>query len=156
MNIKSDVLNFKVISHDHKLVSKTYYISKDQETWIRAAARCHEIGMEFLTLESKHEADYFIALCNRGKTPIHNDLFHIGGTTGNIESSTGSDNEWFWMESGVPIRYDLQLIPGDPNSYDSDICLAVGNKNVGTTGFFEVSCSTMRRRFFCQRVKEVN
>jgi hypothetical protein len=81
----------------NSLYKKKYYISKNQENWVTAAANCHRDGLQFLTFDTSEEADNFAKSVDNGtyKKSYMNNWNHIGGIT----KVNGSAYDWRWMES---------------------------------------------------------
>jgi hypothetical protein len=127
---------------------KIYYLSNIKENWVKSATLCHQYGLEFLTLDNKIEYEAFADMVEQLDMNVFDDWNHIGGVT----KTGGTRNEWFWMETGKAIPFDIDFAPNEPNTPNVEQCLAISPKfSNGKSFYHDVQCSTWIHKFMCQK-----
>lgn len=120
---------------------------------------CHSYGMEFLSLDSGQEAEKFLKLCESNKN-LFDKWTHIGGITKVALSTT----EWFWVETGKKVNFQLSFMPGEPNDGGgtgvNEMCLSFTFNDDGKLLFNDIKCyeyGIHSYKFVCQtKVDEQN
>jgi hypothetical protein len=102
--------------------------------------------MEFVSLETKSEADYFLSVCDKNIAQFTDEYTHIGGMT--MVGKTG----WHWVNSGKRIDYQLKWLSGQPDFYAAnEFCLSI-HKRAGDFSFNDLNCfGAFESRFVCQK-----
>lgn len=112
---------------------------------LRARGICQSYGLEILSLDSKKEHDEFLKQAVKSGSPIVGEWFATGG----IATKTLSVSDWYWMNSGEHIDYNLKWAGGEPNGA-SERCLWL--RKVGNDfSFYDVGCEEgSNQSFICQ------
>lgn len=126
---------------------KTYWISTHFKAyWVQANDICHTNGMEFLSLETRQEANHLLSLCDQF---IHlmEEWTHIGGITKVAKSL----DQWYWIVSGNKVNYRLKFGAGQPDNVGGkELCLSIGNQ-AGNFFFNDLNCYDQHQfKFICQ------
>lgn len=102
--------------------------------------------MEFVSLDSEGEQDYFIKLINE-KSTVFGPYTFVGGMTTNPGTTSG----WRWVNSGKSINFLLRFRPGEPNNRNgSESCLNINyDGNQQNLGFNDAPCKH-EENFICQ------
>lgn len=140
---------------------KTYYLSKNEETWIEAARICHSQGLKFLSLETKKEMEKFFEICENNLSLFtQNDNYYtnIGGSTPDGRSK--SEHNWHWLESGEKIDFELVWSWGNPNFHRADggeHCLSIDRQDGSFKWWHSMTLHVLiRRKFSCVKNDKVN
>lgn len=101
--------------------------------------------MEFLSLETKSEADFFFGLCEKNIAHFTDEYTHVGAMT-----MTGK-TDWYWVNSGKRVDYQMKWFAGQPDFYASnEFCLAI--KKWGDFSFNDLNCfGAYESKFVCQK-----
>jgi hypothetical protein len=137
---------------DTELYQKTYYLPKSFLTeWQHARGICQQYGMEIISFESSEEANNFLDIVekyNLHETPPY--WIYIGGMTNVLKSKS----DWYWMNSGNKVNYELKWGPGEPNNNNGrEYCLDIGRYNVDDKNlpfFNDAGCYSKSYMFVCQ------
>jgi hypothetical protein len=129
-----------------------YFINHFQATFYGAMQICLRLNMTLLTIDSQEEQGIIMEALGPTKNLTRN--YFVGAT-----DEGGKDNDYFWIDSGKPVNFQLSFHPGEPNNFFSgssifnkEDCLALGpNLSTKKYGFSDVSCNDPRN-FICQRV----
>lgn len=107
---------------------------------------CSSFGMNLMSLESDHEAQYFMKACENNSNSFEEITF-IGATSELID-----DNEkWFLTTTGKEVNYKLEFATLNINS-DRNQCLAL-YKLDGKFLYTKVNCNgNENQKFICQKV----
>lgn len=137
---------------DGSTFKKTYWVSTHfKGFWNEALNICHSFGMQFASLETSKEAKNFLQLCDKKNNLCEHDI-HIGGLTTVGKSRT----DWYWVDSGNKVTYDLKFGANEPNNaHGNEMCLAliVNSENVV---FNDVPCyGETSFKFICQSKSSV-
>lgn len=127
----------------------TYYLPRYfNSSWQNARSICRSYDMDFLTLETEAEANIFLELC-RDHAGLFEDYAHIGGIT----TKGGSTNDWFWVNSGKKVSYQLKWAESEPdNGYGgTELCLSIVRKPGDTFYFNDIRCNESVTQFVCQQ-----
>lgn len=118
-------------------------------TWSNARAVCKSYDLDFVSLETRAEADNFFRLCFANQR-FFKDWTHIGGMSLNPLSRT----EWYWVNSGNRLDYLMNFLPGEPNNDGGEEhCLAIGRSSPDSAfGFNDFKCYGINA-FVCQDIK---
>lgn len=103
--------------------------------------------MELLTLDTLDEFQKFKTLCGANKQ-LFDRYFHIGGLTTIAKSKT----EWYWVNSGNKVNYEMSWLSKEPNNYNNrEMCLTFAKD---PTGFNDIACyNASELNFVCQSKK---
>lgn len=103
--------------------------------------------MEFLSLDTLEEANYFLDMCLKNPIPFEQ-FTHIGGVT----LLGKSLDKWYWVNSGKRIDYSMKFLPGQPDFYASlEFCLAL-EKRPESFYFVDIYCQGLyEAKFICQK-----
>lgn len=128
---------------------KTYYLSTlYKEKWYKAKDICELKGMEFLTLDTLDENNYFMQLFNANPT-IHSSWVYIGGIT----TFPKSYNRWYWLDMGKRLSFQPTFAPGEPSGRSgngiAEYCLSIG-KVSGLAYYNDIRCNGFNYNFLCQ------
>lgn len=132
---------------------KEYYIPRYFKAhWYQVKRICESFELEAVSLDTAVESDSLLRLLEPHKDKAsHN--FYIGGMTLN----KGTDDEWYWINSGSKINYELNWERSQPDGWekpgwDKEQCLAVSsNDDGGVLGYNDVFCNAYRAdKFVCQ------
>ncbi|KAJ6640103.1 hypothetical protein Bhyg_12852 [Pseudolycoriella hygida] len=134
---------------DCKTYAKTYYLSAlYKEKWYKAKDHCEMKGMEFLTLDTLDESNYFMQLFNADRTII-SDWVYIGG----VSTLSKSLDHWYWLDLGERLNFQPSFAPGQPSgthiSGVLEYCLSVG-KVSGSAYYNDIRCNGLDYNFLCQ------
>lgn len=112
-------------------------------SWMMSKSFCSSYGMNLVSLESDHEAKYFIKACENNSN-IFEDVSYIGGTSEFI-----NDNEkWFLTSTGKEINYKLEFNSSDNGTFQ---CLSLIKSN-GKFIYGRVDCNGNDiQKFICQK-----
>lgn len=104
--------------------------------------------MEFLSLETLEEANFFLILGDKNIAHF-DDLTHVGATT----TVGRSSDKWYWVNSGKRVDFTLKFAPGEPNfGGNVEFCLSVG-KYPGNFMFHDLNCyGAYEKKFVCQKI----
>lgn len=119
--------------------------------WMMAQSFCKSYGMDLLTLESRHEADYFMRSIEMNMNGFE-ELTHIGGVS---YVNEGKEN-WFWITShnDKRINYDLKLKPSEADQKAEKNCLQLV-KHRRTFSYGRTNCfGNDLQKFVCQKVNQ--
>jgi len=92
--------------------------------------------------------DFFTKLCARHSDMFDDTYFHIGAA----QETPGDASSYFWVSSGVPIKYKLPWADGEPSQpHEAEWCLSL-EKKPSQFKFNDISCDQFgRSRFICQK-----
>lgn len=112
---------------------KVFYLPRFfQSFWTDVRSICIAYGMDFVSLETAHEADSFLEIC-KNNAAFSPQYVHVGALTMVLKSP----NEWFWVNSGNRITYQIKWTKNNN-------CL-----------FHDVECASPKhniyQNFVCQR-----
>jgi hypothetical protein len=130
---------------------KTYWLSTHFEAhWIEAKMICSNFGLEFVSIDSINESNHLLGLCDQNIS-----LFDIWTHIGGITTVAGSKTEWYWVESGKKVNFNLKFDKGQPDNKNGiENCLSIG-KAPGNFYYNDIPCSGGAAfKFICQS-KEV-
>jgi hypothetical protein len=101
--------------------------------------------MEFVSLETRAEADFFFGLCEKNIAHF-DDYTYVGGIT------TVGKTGWHWVNSGKRIDYAMKWLANEPNFYaNNEFCLAI-QKKPADFSFIDLNCfGVYESRFICQK-----
>lgn len=134
-----------------KRYQKIYFLSKASENWVVAAASCHRVGLQFLTLDTKNESIAFTEMVEKEDQSLLDEWVFVGG----VVRIDGTRKDWMWMETGKPVDYEIDFSPGEPNFPAYEHCLAFSVKRTGNLKYHDLQCSTWRQKYFCQKRIEI-
>lgn len=131
---------------------KEYYIPRHFKAyWHQVKRICESYGLDAVSLETGPESDYLLRLLEPQK---HNIPVYIGAIT----RKPGSKNDWFWINSGNKIDYDLFWCENQPDGmskphWGNEQCLSITiDKKVKKLGFNDVFCNRYETaKFVCQK-----
>jgi hypothetical protein len=105
--------------------------------------------MEFVSLETKQEADNFLSLCNKNMKLL-NGFISVGAVTLQGKST----DQWYWVNSGKRINYPIAFLPGEPNFLnDLEFCLSVVKNSKDIFMFNDTTCNDpIERQFICEKI----
>lgn len=113
---------------------------------------CHSYGLQFVSLDTEHEMDQFLEFCFEDSV-----LFDIHTLVGGISYTGNSKTDFYWMNSGNKIDYELKFGPGEPNNWNNqEYCLSAVKWTIGDLiefKFNDYPCSKAEspEEFICQQ-----
>lgn len=114
---------------------------------MNAQSFCRSNGMDLATIESDHEKNYFLKLCeinfrNFGEST------HIGGVV--------IDKDWFWITTHRRVNFELNF--KHPPKNDGKNCLTLAKNGIKLFQFGRTNCFNGEiEKFVCQKmVKKEN
>jgi hypothetical protein len=151
VNKFSSVFKFEIFtageSSSNQQYEKTYWLSTHfQVFWHQAKTLCSSYGLEFVSVDSIKESNHFLGLCEQNIGLF--DLWtHIGGLT----TVGGSRTEWYWVESGKKLNFNLKFGAGQPDNAGGDeMCLSLG-RAPGNFFYNDIPCYGVHAyKFICQ------
>lgn len=143
-------MNFPDITETNKNSpnEKFYFLSVTfRANWMAAQSFCKSYGMDLLALESEHEADYFLASCEKSFESFE-ELSHIGGVSNAIDER----ENWFWITSHKKVNFDLKLKDNKTEKKSEQNCLQLVKQKTGFS-YGRTNCfGNELKKFVCQKI----
>lgn len=138
--------------------TKEYFIPRFFKAyWHQVKAICEAHGLGISSLETKEESDYLLKLLElQTSQKSHN--FYIGG----MALKAGSKNDWYWINSGAKISYDLYWKTGNPDGFTqpgwgAERCLSIAKDPKNERRYNDVFCDPyLPDKFVCETFKFKN
>lgn len=126
---------------------KVFYLPRIfQSSWTGVRPICMAYGMDFVSLETAHEHDRFLEIC-KNNAAVFPAAVHVGAMTKVLKSP----NEWFSVNSGNRITYQINWASGQPkNDAGNEYCLHLKKVNNNFV-FHDAHCTNLVHNFVCQR-----
>jgi len=133
---------------------KDYYASKLKLSWFQAWAACQDYGLDFVSLDSKTEADSFRNVLTKNAALVDKSIgVFVGLTVGQI----GNYSSCVWVATNKPLRFNLTWGAGQPNNIggvQSCMGLSISTTVGDVYAFNDLECDETRfYPFVCQKVK---
>lgn len=120
-------------------------------SFMNAYSFCKSLDMELATFETKAEVDWFADMFVNSCSKHDIEWCMVGGIRKFADKTISSTN-WFWMQSGNQINYELSWHNGQPdNNNGLQWCLAVSKKGRKTSFFADIECYKREEHFICQK-----
>lgn len=129
-----------------------FFITEIQQDFFSSLRSCMLLNMTLLTFDSLEDEVQIMEKINQKSDKSFK--YFIGAT-----DEGGMDNDYFWIESGKSIRFELDFNKGEPNNivnpYDTltkEDCLSIEyDSTFKQFGISDVFCSS-QKNFICQKV----
>jgi hypothetical protein len=142
-----DGMNQSVVSY-HKI----YYLSTHMKaSFINAQSYCSSLGLELASFETREESDWFSDIFVASRQVIDPGWCFIGGMRIFNDAALSKAN-WYWLNSGQKINYDLTWDPQQPdNNNGIQWCLGLSKINSNSTIYADIECYNREESFICQK-----
>ncbi|KAG5681266.1 hypothetical protein PVAND_010717 [Polypedilum vanderplanki] len=126
---------------------KTFFIPRHFRTsWVNSRSICKSYGFDIASFETLQEANAVMSFCKN-----HSDSLDYWTYVGGISLKARSTKNWYWVNSGRKISFEIPFARNAPDFAGSDEwCLALGPK--ATFDFNDVNCNGYEFKFICQRI----
>jgi len=135
---------------------KDYYASKMKLSWFQAWATCQSHGLDFVSLDSKTEAESFRNVLTKNTALVDNYYaVYVGATLTQI----GNYSSYAWVTTNKPLRFNMTWAVGQPNNVGGvQFCLGLSiTATVGDVyAFNDLECDDATYRFLpfvCQKAR---
>lgn len=114
---------------------------------MNARGVCKAYGFDIVSFETLHEAIAVRNFCKK-----YSDSLDYWTYVGGISLKARSATNWYWVNSGKKVSFEIPFGNGLPDFAGSDEwCLALGPQKI--FAFNDVSCSGYEFKFICQRIE---
>jgi hypothetical protein len=116
-------------------------------TWTDALVLCRAFGMDLAAFETKREQDFFLNLVKE------NWIKKKGGISACVGGTKLGSNDWYWINSGKPVNYNLNWAGGifDPED-DMDFLYVTDRRRSAV--FYNLEVHTQVNNLICERIVE--
>ncbi|CAG9802947.1 unnamed protein product [Chironomus riparius] len=129
---------------------KTFYLPRYfRTTWMLARAMCKSYDLEFASADTLDEATTLVSFVKNNSGYVYVTAL-IGGLTLTPKSKT----DWYWVNSGNKVAYDIPWYVTQPNNYEGkEQCLGIGRGYKDKFDFHDYKCMGEDLTFICQKIE---
>jgi hypothetical protein len=120
-------------------------------SFINAQSYCSSLGLELASFETREESDWFSDIFVASRQDIDPGWCFIGGMRMTNDAEVSKTN-WYWLNSGQKINYELTWDPQFPDNINGiQWCLCLSKSGRNATIYADIRCYNREESFICQK-----